>query len=61
MKGEDIMLQASSEQAVRFQRLRTSIPSQLWKWREISGWSWQGPHDHINVLAMRAILTTFFG
>lgn len=58
MKGEDILLQSSSEQLVKYQRLRTSVPSQLWVWREIAGWSWSGSKDHINVLEMRAILTT---
>eukprot|EP00435_Cladocopium_sp_Y103_P046052 s66_g13.t1 len=58
IKGEDLLLQATSEQLVKYQRLRTSIPSKLWKWREVAGWAWKTPGDHINQLEMRAVLTT---
>lgn len=58
VKGEDIMLQASSEQLVRHHRLRSSVPASLWVWREVAGWSWRGTPEHINTLEMRAILTT---
>ena len=56
-KGEDILLQASSEDQVRYQRLRSSIPSRLWKWRVVTGWRWSSSKEHINVLEMRAVLT----
>eukprot|EP00438_Fugacium_kawagutii_P027330 Skav200816 [mRNA] locus=scaffold454:45465:48980:- [translate_table: standard] len=59
VKGEDIMLQASSEQLVKHHRLRSSVPASLWKWREVVGWSWRGTSDHINTLELRAIYTTF--
>eukprot|EP00435_Cladocopium_sp_Y103_P041108 s1479_g11.t1 len=58
IKGEDILLQSSTEQLVKYQRLRSSIPSKLWKWKEVSGWSWKSPGDHINLLEMRAVLTS---
>lgn len=58
VKGEDLLLQASSEQLVRHHRLRTSIPGKLWKWRAVAGWSWSGSKEHINVLEMRAVLTS---
>lgn len=58
IKGEDLLLQASSEQLMRTQRLRASIPSKLWKWKTVTGWAWQGTPEHINVLEMRAVLTT---
>ena len=56
-KGEDLLLQAQSEDVQRYHRLRMSIPAKLWKWRVICGWRWQGPAEHINVLEMRAVLT----
>lgn len=58
VKGEDLLLQASSEHLVRHQRLRASVPSKLWKWREVSGWRWRSSGEHINQLEMRAVLTT---
>ena len=58
VKGEDLLLQAPSEQLVKFHRLRSSIPSKLWKWKEIAGWRWKGDVEHINALEMRATLTT---
>lgn len=58
IKGEDLLLQATSEQLVKHQRLRASVPSKLWKWREVSGWQWKTPGEHINVLEMRAVMTT---
>ena len=58
LKGEDILLQAVSDIPVRYQRLRSSIPARLWRWRTISGWRWQGASEHINVLELRAVLTT---
>ena len=58
VKGEDILLSTPSSQLVKFQRLRTSIPSRLWKWKVVSGWRWKGTAEHINALEMRAVLTT---
>lgn len=57
MKGEDLLLQASSDVAVKHHRLRASIPSKLWKWSTVAGWAWKPNHEHINVLELRAILT----
>eukprot|EP00435_Cladocopium_sp_Y103_P019508 s2655_g4.t1 len=37
IKGEDLLLQASSEQQVKYQRLRASLPSKLW--RLLKTWS----------------------
>ena len=61
MKGEDLLLQGSSELLVKYHRLRASIPAKLWKWREVAGWSWRSHQDHINVLELRAILTSIRG
>ena len=58
LKGEDIMIQAQSEETLRYHRLRASLPAALWKWKTITGWRWQGTPEHINVLEMRAVLTT---
>ena len=58
IKGEDLMLQSGTEPAVKFQRLRSGIPGSLWKWREVAGWAWKQHTDHINVLELRAILTS---
>ena len=52
-----MVLGKTSEQ-VKFHRLRASLPSRLWKWKIIAGWSWKGNPEHINSLEMRAILTT---
>ena len=56
MKGEDLMIQASSEERVQYHRLRASIPANLWKWATAAGWRWTGNREHINVLEMRAVL-----
>lgn len=58
LKGEDILLQAQTEDPVRYHRLRASIPANLWQWRTICGWSWSGRHEHINSLELRAVYTT---
>ena len=58
IKGEDLLLQGSSEQSVKFHRLRASIPSGLWKWKDLAGWQWKGNQEHINGLEMRAVLAT---
>lgn len=53
IKGEDILLQSSSEQQVKYQRLRASVPAKLWRWKTIARWSWTGSPEHINVLELR--------
>ena len=58
MKGEDLMVTAASEPQVKFHRLRSSVPAKLWRWKEVAGWRWHHSGDHINVLELRAILTT---
>ena len=58
VKGEDLLLQASSENAVRFHRLRTSVPSRLWRWKVVCGWPWKHEGFHINVLELQAVLTS---
>ena len=58
IKGEDILLTSSSSDQAKFHRLRASVPSKLWKWKIVSGWRWTKKGDHINVLEMRAILTS---
>ena len=58
MKGEDLLLQASSEDSVKYHRLRASVPAKLWRWKTITGWSWRDNSEHINVLEMRAVLTS---
>ena len=58
LKGEDLMLQASSEDQVKYHRLRAGIPSKLWRWRTAASWRWTGSKEHINVLEMRAVLTS---
>ena len=35
VKGEDLLLQASTENTVRSHRLRSSVPSRWWRWRTI--------------------------
>ena len=57
-KGEDLLLQSSSENTVKFHRLRASVPSRLWKWRDVAGWKWKGSGEHINQLELRAVHTT---
>ena len=58
IKGEDLLLTASSSEQVKFHRLRASIPSRLWHWKVVAGWSWTGSPEHINSLELRAVLTT---
>ena len=59
MKGEDLMVQTSTEpQVVKFHRLRSSAPGKLRKWREVAGWRWKRSGERINLLELRAILTT---
>ena len=58
LKGEDLLIQGVSEAPVKFQRLRTSIPAKLWRWRTVAGWVWKGSAEHINILELRSVLTT---
>ena len=58
LKGEDVMLQGSSELPVRYHRLRAGVPAKLWRWDTVAGWKWGGDPEHINVLEARAVLTT---
>eukprot|EP00435_Cladocopium_sp_Y103_P018556 s1332_g4.t1 len=57
VKGEDLLLQAETENSVKFQRLRSSVPAKLWKWRTICGWPWAHKGYHINVLEVQAVYT----
>ena len=43
---------------VKFHRLRSSVPGKLWRWKEVTGWQWRHSGEHIDVLELRAILTT---
>ena len=58
LKGEDLLVQGLSETPVRFHRLRSSVPSRLWRWKTIAGWQWTGEAEHINVLELRAVMTS---
>ena len=58
IKGEDILLQSPTEKLVRFQRLRASVPANLWRWKVKAGWKWKFQNAHINELELRAVLTT---
>ena len=58
IKGEDILLSTASDHQHRYHRLRASIPSKLWRWRTVCGWTWKGGKEHINVLELRAVLAT---
>ena len=58
LKGEDILLQQVSDIPVRYHRLRASLPSKLWRWKDVAGWKWTGDVEHINVLELRSVLTT---
>ena len=58
LKGEDLLVQSYSDTPVRYHRLRSSLPSSLWRWRTISGWRWVGNPEHINALELRSVLTT---
>ena len=57
VKGEDILLQLGSDLPARYHRLRASIPSKLWRWKDIAGWRWTGDVEHINALELRAVKT----
>jgi hypothetical protein len=57
VKGEDIALQAASDDLVKYHRLRASVPAKLWRWYTAASWKWTGEKEHINALEMRAVLT----
>lgn len=44
VKGEDIMLTTPQEQLHKFQRLRSTVPAKMWKWKDES-------HSHIPQMA----------
>lgn len=56
IKGEDLLISSATEETLKYHRLRASIPSNLWKWRIVSGWKWRSSDEHINVLELRAVL-----
>ena len=58
LKGEDILVQHHADVPVRFHRLRLSLPARLWTWKTVCGWQWEDTSEHINVLELRAALTT---
>ena len=58
MKGEDILVQAQTEDTIKHHRLRASLPAKLWKWRTICGWRWSSAGEHINSLELRAVYTS---
>ena len=58
VKGEDILLQMGSDIPARYHRLRASLPSKLWRWRDVIGWRWTGDPEHINALELRAVKTS---
>ena len=58
MKGEDLMVHTGTDPAPKYFRLRASVPGRLWRWRDISGWRWRHSGEHINLLELRAILTS---
>ena len=57
IKGQDIALQSSSDDLVKYHRLRATVPARLWKWKAVAGWRWTGQAEHINSLELRAVLT----
>ena len=57
VKGEDILLQLGSDLPARYHRLRASVPSKLWRWKDVAGWRWTGDAEHINALELRAVKT----
>ena len=56
IKGEDLMIQSTTEDVAKYHRLRASIPARLWKWRTAASWAWKGNKEHINSLELRAVL-----
>ena len=58
IKGEDVLLQHSTDLPIRHHRLRLSLPGRLWRWRTVAGWRWTDSSEHINVLELRAVLAS---
>ena len=60
-RGTDVLLQSPTEPSSSYERLRTSVPSKLWKWATACSWVWKrsqlGEPEHINRLELRALLT----
>ena len=60
-RGSDVLLQSSTEPVKSYDRLRTSVPSNLWRWKTACSWLWKRPQfgtsEHINALELRAVLT----
>ena len=56
-KGEDILLNSSTDHVHSFQRLRQTVPCRLWKWKVITGWKWTLGKEHIKCLELRALET----
>ena len=58
LKGEDLLIHGDSEPPLKYHRLRSSVPSKIWRWRAVTGWQWKSRDEHINVLELRAVMTT---
>ena len=58
LKGEDILIQSSTDIPVKYHRLRASVPASLWRWADVAGWRWCGNPEHINALELRSVFTT---
>ena len=58
VEGEDILLHMSTDVPARYHRLRASLPSKLWRWKDVIGWRWRGDAEHINALELRAVKTS---
>ena len=58
LKGEDLLVHGDSEPPLKYHRLRSSVPAKLWRWKAITGWQWKNRDEHINVLELRAVMTT---
>ena len=52
------MISSSTTSQAKFHRLRATVPPKCWKWRVVTGWKWKHLDEHINVLELRAILTS---
>ena len=60
-RGTDVLLQSVTEPLQSYDRLRTSVPASIWKWRTACSWTWRKSQcaetEHINRLELRALLT----
>eukprot|EP00438_Fugacium_kawagutii_P001254 Skav223450 [mRNA] locus=scaffold350:865004:869587:- [translate_table: standard] len=64
-KGGDLLLTADTEATPSYDRLRSTVPPHLWKWKVVCGWRWRYPAvgadqkpEHINKLELRAVLSS---